>query len=277
MPELLDEFGEVNLDDVFPNPESTLDPNRASYTPPTTQTAPQVTPEEPFLKTATGTVYKSADDAVKGIEHKDALILKLRQDAIERTGIDPVSGQPVRKETTPVNYTQDGDRFLTDLAAAAKKGDTSAYTKVQEKFVNDVLAPYAPILSGFAKTQAVEAVAGEISDFRQFLRSDDMKHTLDENPSLRQAIEVAEVNPQAAGQLGEFYKMAYKLNMARKLPEAVRAQTATQTQARPTVSSATSQAPPSTVKHESPSFDTPEGRRAIIAEQEKRGVMELRF
>lgn len=276
MDQLLDDLEDIDLDAAFPNPENVSDPNKQVV--PETPPAPQTTTvEEPFLKTATGTVYKSADDAVKGIEHKDALIQKLRQDAIERTGIDPVTGQPVHKDTAPINYTQDGDKFLSDLAAAAKKGDTTAYTKVQEKFVQDVLAPYAPIITGFARTQAVEQVANEISGFRDFVRSDEMKQTLEENPPLKQAIEIAEANPAAAGQLGDFYKMAYKLNLARKLPETVRAQHAPTT-ARPTVASTTPQPPPSTtVKQSAPALDTSEGRKSLIEQQERLGVADLRF
>jgi len=277
MDQLLDDL-DVDLDDAFSNPEPVSNPNATPNTPATPEPPPSTTIEEPFLKTATGTVYKSADDAVKGIEHKDALIQKLRQDAIERTGIDPVTGQPVTKNQAPVNYTQDGEKFLSDLAAAAKKGDTTAYTKVQEKFVQDVLAPYAPIITGFARTQAVEQVANEISGFREFLRSDDMKQTLEENPSLKQAIEVAEANPAAAGQLGDFYKMAYKLNIARTLPDAVRTQATAPTHARPTVASTTPQAPPSNaVKQSAPNLDSPEGRKSLIEQQERLGVADLRF
>lgn len=269
---------DLNLDDVFTNPENPQPVTQVQQVveqPPVQ--APVVTPTEPYLKTSTGTVYKSADDAVKGIEHKDALIQKLRDEAIQRTGIDPVTGQPVRRAESVVDYTKDGTKFLTDLSEAAKKGDPNAYAQVQTKFVQDVMAPYAHLITGAAKSQAEEAVSAKYSDFRQFARSDDYSRTLDENPVLRDSIAAAERDPSQVTYLQSFYDMAYKLNTARKVPEIVKAAPAVVTQARPTVTSSVPPAPPSAVRTVAPSMETSESRSALIKQFESQGIEDFRF
>lgn len=269
--DISDELAGLSLDDVFgtadaPNPNDPTAAAPQDVTPP----AQQVTPAEPFLKASTGTVYKSAEDAVRGIEQKDALIQKLRQEAIERTGVDPVTGQPVHKAPSVVNYTQDSEKFLTDLRDAATKGDTKRYVEIQKQLVSDVISPYAPMLTGYAKQQAQEAVSAKYSDFKQFAHSEDFTRTLDENPILKNSIQMAESSPERSGDLTEFYGMAYKLNSARKLPEIVQQQAAVNT-VRPTLQSGAPQAPVASSKvAAAPSLDSPEGRAEIIRQFEAR-------
>src|SRR5271166_655933 len=94
----------------------------ASVEEPAPQT-PEVAPAEPSrfeLKTKTGTVYKTAEDAVKGIETKDRTIEQLRSMIAAVTGEDPLSKAGIKPGTTnapqkPVSYLQDRRRFAQDL------------------------------------------------------------------------------------------------------------------------------------------------------------------
>lgn len=270
-----EELESLNLDDVFGNPDlHPSDPN-VQVTQPTTEVPAQpAQPAEPFLKTRTGTVYKNADDAAQGIEHKDALIQKLRQEAIERTGIDPVTGQPVNRNVeVPKSYTQDHKRFIGDLSKAAQANDSEAYARVQAQFVNDVMAPYAPVLATLAKSQAVESVSQSVPEFRQFVGSQDYNETLERHAILKDAIAQSEGNPQATAQLAQLYKLTFEL--ASKKPEIVRAQT--QPIPRPTVSSVSLPSVPQSGSTAAPDMGTIEGRRAIIEAQERSGVLNMRL
>ncbi len=278
--ELDDDLGDLSLDDVFPNPELTS--TTASTTSQVAEPTQTQVASEPFMKTSSGTVYKTVEDAIKGTEHKDELIRKLREQAIAQTGIDPVTNQPVRQQQQNTqqytNYTQDPDRFLKDLTDAAESKDTKAYVRVQQKLVEDTMSPYANLIADFSKMKAVEQVTSEIPDFRDFLKSEDYQKTLDENVPLKTALSVAEANPAHSGDLAQFYKMAYKLNAAdRKLPQALRAQTQTQT-VRPTVTSTATLPPPSNgMRHEQPSLATSEGRKALLAQMDTAGIGNTRF
>src|SRR5690348_16003975 len=104
---------DINWAELFPtDPGARVPTQPATATPPATPPAaqPPVTPPPTpeFLKTSTGTVYKSADEAIKGIEHKDTLIEQLRQRYILERGIDPITNQPVQPASqAPAPYTQD--------------------------------------------------------------------------------------------------------------------------------------------------------------------------
>lgn len=269
-----EELESLNLDDVFGNPDLTQNDPNAQPVQHTTEVATSPQPTEPFLRTASGTVYKSAEDAAKGVEHKDQLIAKLRQEAIERTGIDPVTGQPVqRKIDPPKSYTQDHKRFIDDLANAAKSNDSEAYTRVQSQFVQDVLAPWAPALTTLARTQAVESVAQSVPEFRQFMGSADYNETLERFPLLKDAIAQSESNPSASDQVAQLYRMTFEL--ASKKPEVVRAQA--QPIPRPTVSSTSLPSLPPSGSNAVPDMGTSEGRKAIMEAHERAGVLNMRL
>lgn len=269
-----EELESLSLDDVFGNPDlHPVDPNVQPVIP-TQEVAQPSQPTEPFLRTASGTIYKSAEDAAKGVEHKDQLIAKLRQEAIDRTGIDPVTGQPVaRKVEVPKSYTQDSKRFIDDLANAAKANDSEAYARVQAQFVQDVMAPYAPTLATLAKTQAVESVTQSIPEFRQFMGSSDYNETVERFPLLKDAIAQSEGNPSASAQLTQLYQMTFAL--ASKKPEVVRAQAPSIP--RPTVSSMSLPSVPQTGSNAVPDMGTVEGRKALIEAQERAGVLNMRL
>lgn len=268
-----EELESLSLDDVFGNPDLTPnDPNKP-VTPPTEVAQPSQ-PTEPFLRTASGTVYKSAEDAAKGVEHKDQLIAKLRQEAIERTGIDPVTGQPVNRNVeVPKSYTQDHKRFIGDLSKAAQANDSEAYARVQAQFVNDVMAPYAPVLTTLARTQAVESVTQSIPEFRQFMGSTEYSETVDKFPLLKGAIAQSEGDPSQSANLAQLYQMTFAL--ASKKPEVVRTQVPSIP--RPTVSSVSLPSVPQSGSTAAPDMGTIEGRRAIIEAQERSGVLNMRL
>lgn len=270
-----EELESLSLDDVFGNPDlSPNDPNHPQPVTPTEPVAPPTQTVEPFLRTASGTVYKSAADAAQGVQHKDELIARLRQEAIERTGIDPVTGQPVnRKQDPPKSYTQDSKKFIEDLANAAKANDSDAYAKVQAQFIQDVLSPWAPALTTLARTQAVESVSQSIPEFRQFMGSDHYKETVEQFPLLKDAIAQSEGNPSASAQLSQLYQMTFAL--ASKKPEVVRA--AAQPIPRPTVSSTSLPSVPQSGSTAAPDMGTIEGRKALIEQQERAGVLNMRL
>ena len=272
-----EELENLNWDDYLGDP-SNPNPNQPVVTAePVVEATPPPQAAEPFLKTRTGSVYKSAEDAAQGIEHKDELIARLRQEAIERTGMDPVSGQPVAKPTTPPKtYQQDPKKFVEDLANAAKVNDAAEYHRVYNQMVTEALSPYAPVMATFAKTQAVEAVAQKSPEFREFYKSNDYTETLSQHQLLRDAIAQGETNPQGGEQLAQLYQMAFAIGQSRKVPEVVRA--AAQPTPRPTVTSTSLPSFPGTNgSNATPGMGSSEERQALIKQQEGAGVLNMRL
>jgi len=267
--------GDLSLDDIFG------DDSQQTTTAVSTESQTTSTNEsEPFLKTATGTVYKSVEDAVKGVEHKDALIAQLRQELSDKTGRDPLKRETVTNGG-PKNYLEDKDTYFKDLSSAVEAKDPEKYMEVQSKFVMDTLAPLAPTMSAFVRSQAIESVEQEIPDFRKFTQSEDYGKTLESYPLLKQAIGAAESNPQLGAQLSEFYKLAYHVHNGVRLPEIVQ-QTkngGVAQNTRPTVTSTTVQPPASSQGSvvSKPTLETKEGRKALIEQQERLGIQDLRF
>ena len=267
-----------SLDDLFPNPEVDTAP-----APSESDTAPQASsPEDVFLR-AGETIYKSREDALSGIAHKDAVIQDLRSKLASSTGIDPITGKqlvvahPQAQPEAPLNYTQDGSRYFDDLVEAVQKNDRVKYTAIQQKFIQDTLAPIAPVIVNVAKANAVENVSSDIPDFRTFQSSSAYKETLEAMPSLKAAIETGEKYLDASSQLPELYRLAYFAGKGRQAPELVRqaAQAPAPTQtSRPTTSPSTMTPPPP-----APPADlrTTEGRKAIIAAAERAGVADRRW
>lgn len=273
-----EELEGLDLDEVFFNPEN---PVRVVQPEPTAVVTPEpaqpIQAAEPFLKTRTGTVYKNADDAAQGIEHKDQLIARLRQEAIDRSGTDPITGQQVVKAPEPPkSYAQDHKRFIADLSKAATENDSEAYVRVQTQLINDTLAPFAPVLANLAKNQAVESVTAKNPQFREFRNSTEYTETLEKFPLLAGAITQSEGDPQAQSNLEQFYQMTFELASARKVPEVVRAQA--QSIPRPTVSSTTLPSLPTTsTTSATPGLGSSEARKALIEQQERSGVLNMRM
>jgi len=280
--------GDFDLDQLFGNPEA--DPLASTTQPqppqPPAQTQPQApapaqTPEnEYFLRTPTGTVYKNAEEASRGIAEKDNLIERLRQAEIARTGVDPVTGKAVQPQAQPevVNYAQNGEKLYDDLVEAAQRGDRKAYAQVYQKFFNDMASPLMPLLTDVSRSRAVEAVATDIPDFRTFRASNSYNEVLESEPLLREAINQAENNLGFSNNLPGLYRLAYFASQGRRVPELVKnaavPTSAPQPQTRTTVPAATMTPPPPAA---APDLRTPEGRQAIIREAEAKGIADIKF
>lgn len=270
--------GDLSLDDIFgDSPKTPTTVESAPSDPPATPQA--TTPAEPVIKTKTGSVYKSIEDAVTGIEHKDALIAQLREQVKTQTGKDPLS-QNRPQPTGPKSYLDDQEQYFEDIAKAVNDKNTKAYMDAQQKLIWDSLGPLAPTITALSKANAERIVSSQIPEFKGFLDSEQFNQLATEAPLLADAIRAAEGNPQAASQLPELYKVAYFASQGRRVPEliqSVRAE-APPVQPRPTVHS--SPVPPpatSGTPVAQPSLDTKEGRKALIERMEGKGVMDLRW
>lgn len=264
--------GDLSLDDIF----NIGDTNPTTNTTPVVQTQQTEEPQT-FLKTSTGTVYNSADDAVKGIEHKDALIAQLRQQLSEQTGRDPIKVAKV-EEPQRVSYLDDPKKYLDDIRNAKTEQEVVA---VQSRFINEnterIIGPYAPLMAQVARNNAIDSVASDIPNVHEFLRSEEYKQTLEQFPLLKRSIEMSESNPQVSGDLSQLYRMAFNATTGRNLPKIVQTSTArTVSEARPTVSSTTPLAPNGNAST-APSLETSAGRKSIMEQQVNKGVLDLRF
>lgn len=242
------------------------------------------TQQDQFFLKGDRSVYKTAEDATRGINEKDAVIEQLRQRYALTTGIDPITGKPVAingQTQETVDYATQPDRYLDDLYNAAKKGGPEAYRDVQAKFIFDTVKPLQPILQKAARDQAIESLTTEIPAAKGFVGTPAYAKALELNPELQQAVSIGEHDQRFHSRLPGLYKLAYLTAQGMQLPELLRAQ-ATQTQTtsqtqqiqaqpvRTTVQSTTSS--PATQQAARPSFKTIEGIRAVIAEMEGKGV-----
>jgi len=264
-------------------------------TPSTSQSLPQAFE----LKTKTGTVYKSIEDAVSGIEHKDTLISQLRQFAVERTGIDPLTGQPVAQQPQfpsqpqlqpqgngqvqqPKGYVNNPQQYFQDLYQAYANNDPNAYFATQQRLIEEQTqaqyAPYIGMLMEQSKTSAVAKVSNELPGFDKFHNSNSFKETLQAHPSLANAIAVSESNAQYRHQLEDLYKMSFQLHQARTLPELIKQQQAAippQQPVRPTTQQ-TQLSPPQTITvPRNPNLTDANQRKAVIEAFEQSGKADV--
>lgn len=267
-----------SFDDLFPPTDGVPAPTTAQPTgAPSPEPAPQTPPaDEPFLKAATGTIYKTREDAIKGIEAKDAAIQQLRDRWIAQTGVDPLTGRPVATEPqTPHSYLDDQNRYFQDLQVAVERGDKAKYFETQAKLIQDFISPYMPVVAGAAKEQAVRGLPEEI---RQYVGSSEFGETIRDIPLLAQAISAAEQQPQLFSQLPDLYRLAYAQNVTRKLPEITRAAQVPQTpNPTPRPSAAPSTLTPQGAPSTPPSLATREGRKAIIERAMANGLADMTF
>lgn len=261
--------GDVPFDDLFGSPDVPSTP--AVVEPPqVAPPAPVVEPPTNYLS-AGSTIYKTKEEAERGIAHKDEMLERLRNLEIQRTGIDPLTGKAV--PTTPqgpVSYRNNQKAYFDDLVAAVNKQDPSKYYETQTKLVYDALEPIAPIIAEFTKQQAVATVSSEIKEFGSFLRSPEYTETLEQLPELRAAITYAEQDLNMASRLPQLYKTAFWATQGRKTPTLVANAVNGLAAQQPTIptrptATPTTPAPPSTPSA-AMSLRTSEGRQAIIAQ-----------
>lgn len=271
--------GDLNLDDIFGESYSTSTTVEPANPP---QPAPvaTTTQAEPVIKTKTGTVYKSIEDAVSGIEHKDSLIAQLREQVKQNTGQDPLAARRPQPPQQPASYLDDGEQYFEDIAKAVSNKDTKAYLSAQQKLIWDSLGPLAPTISSLSIANAERVVSQDIPDFKGFRTSEAYERLQSESPLLAEAIRTAEANPAAAQQLPELYKVAYFSSQGRRVPELLQtARTETPpVQPRPTVHS--TQVPPPVTPStpvSQPSLNDSGGRKALISQMEAQGISNLKW
>lgn len=277
---------------------TTADPSVQPDGQPQPQSPSATLPQAFELKTKTGTVYKSMDDAVHGIEHKDTLIAQLRQFAMERTGVDPLTGQPTvqpqfqpqqmqQQQQMPQGQGQQGaegylknpPKYFQDLYAAYEQNNPDAYFAVQQRLIEEKMqseyAPYVGMIMDQTRTNAVQKTANEVKDFGQFYNSNSYQETLQKFPALANAISVSENNVQYVHQLGDLYKMVHQLHQAATLPELIKQQQAAISpqlqQVRPTIQSSQITPPQIMSVPRNPNLTQDDQRRAVIDAFEKSG------
>src|SRR5882724_12928097 len=196
--------------------------------------APTLSPEPSKfeLKTSTGTIYKSMEDTVKGIETKDRTIDQLRSMIAAVTGEDPLSKSGIKPGQTtapqkPVSYLQDDVRFATDLTQAAELGqktnDWKPYRNTLGQFVYEVVqsavGPYMPVVQNVGKQQALENVSRDVPEFRKFYGTKEYQEILEQRPKLAGYITTLEGNPTMQEDLAEQFRAVWNEHQVRKLTE----------------------------------------------------------
>jgi len=293
--------GDLSLADIFgPNPDAVPPDNAAAQAQlqPEPEQAPQQPPQEEFFLRGKRSVYKTLDEAVKGIDEKDELIERLRTEYQRVTGRDPITGRYVAREpdtprapaTSGVedDYLSNPAKFLEDLNQAYISQDGRKYYETHAKFVLSMLRPYLPVVQTAARTTALTQVKERVKDeqFDKFLR-EELPQVLQENETLATLIQAAESNPALAQHLPNLYETAYYFARGRKLPELVKSAAQPVQQPvqppRPTLRPGTMPPPPPTTAGGKP-FDPnhvdwgdPEQRKAYMKWLESKGVLDVKI
>lgn len=276
--------GDLLFDELFPATDGT----DAATTPQTEKpvaapvTEPQATPKDEIFLKGEKSVYKTAEAAVEGLNKKDALIDQLRQRYISEHGIDPVTNErvPTQQDQVGESYLQKPQRYFEDLVKNVNEQNAQGYMETQQKLIADTLAPYGPLLSSLGRQQALQVAEEKAVGVGKFVGSEEYTTVLQDSPKLKQAIEFSEADPRTPpNDLAELYSIAYWSSLGRRTPELLKAQAdkapaSTPQTVQPTLSSST-QTPPT--PGASPSISSSEGRKAIIAEAERRGVDKLQW
>lgn len=286
--------GDIPFDELFPMEGGDLSVSRQPGTPAASVAEPAPTPAkveptpapvpEHFLK-AEKSIYKTADEAIRGINEKDATIEALRRKVAEATGVDPLTNKPVsRPEPAPenVDYRRDRARYMKDLAKAAEAHDEEAYYNVQAKLIQDTLAPVAPLIQSVAKQRAIEQASTQIPDFSKFRNSGDFNSTLEQFPELRAAIEMGESNFEMSGKLPELYRMAYTIYNGVRAANALETRQTeppvNPTPVRTATPTTTTTPPQATIGGTAQDLlKTSQGRKALIEQFERGGVGDFKF
>lgn len=270
----------------------------AEPAPPTPAIASE--PSKFELKTKTGTVYKSLEDTVKGIEAKDTTIEQLRSMIAAVTGEDPLSKTGIKPGTTtapqkPVSYLQDRRRFAQDLTKAAELGQKEdswdPYGNVLGQYIYEIVqsavGPYMPVVQNVGKQQALESVTKEVPDFRKFYGTPEYQKVLEQRPKLAGYIQTLEGNPTMQEDLAEQYRDVWNEYQVNKLTELASKPTPVSQNPTPRVplqsrSSDFKQEPNDGMRRNQPqgakpSLATAEGRKLLIQELERRGLADVNF
>lgn len=162
--------------------------------------------------------------------------------------------------------------------AAANAGNAEAYANTLAQFQMELLSPYAPLLADVARERATRSAESANKGVREFIGFPRVLGSLGATPALRQAIEVAEADPQYAGYLEQYYKTAYLASLGARMLQIVEAAKATPApqNPRPTLASSTPTPPAEpggpTFRSANDALKSPEGRKLIIEQFEKSGA-----
>jgi hypothetical protein len=274
--------GDIPFDDLFPPEGSQPDPQVSAGTPP--QQEPQTPPE--FFLRAGNSVYKTAEDAAKGVEHKDTLIDRYRAYLAEQ-GIDPDTLQTKPKQTPqspddPYKYLGKDGSLFDALSDAVSRKDKAAYDRAmnayQQEQLNATLGPLAPLISEVAQQRAVRRVSEEAKDFGTFRYSDEFQTARKQIPLLDNAIKAAEGDFRMADQLPDLYKMVYLIHQGVRKPEPVVTTTSVVNPptARPTTTPSTMTPPPPGVPTTNWATDSGQ-RKQLIKDMETKGIKDFQF
>ena len=272
--------GELAFEELFSSTESfptvatTPEPRT---TPSPEPQAPVATQEDFFLKTPTGTVYKTREDAATGVAHKDELIETYRRQITQLTGVDPASNrQAAPQAPANVRFSENGEAYVKALSEAYEQKDWNKYVRVQQQLMMEGLEPALPYVQSSIKSDAIGRVEAEIPDFRKFVGGADYQKALEAEPLLKDAIARAESDFGMAENLPGLYRMAYRTSQSLKLPEilAQSKQPAPAQPARETVASR--QLPPPQPIGEV-DLRNPEARKRWIEAMEAAGIKDVPF
>jgi len=196
-------------DSLFPNPELQSALSSQATNPGTNpQQQPQATQNQPFLK-AGETVYNTAEDAAKGVAHKDSEIAKYRS-FLKQNGIDPNTMQRTAAQSqAEPQHQSTTTRFFDKVAEAASKGDKDGYETAMKEFFTGLIDPWRPTLAEMNRFKAYQQVSRELTGFKEFYDNGSYQQTLEKNPLLKDMNQIGENDPVAAQRLPEVYRMAY--------------------------------------------------------------------
>lgn len=299
-------YADIDFDSMFAREgrdgEHIANSNAVAVEPTTEPTEPVVeakpTPSEPefYIKTE-GTVYKSREDAERGVQQKDQLINQLRSMVSAATGEDPLAraGAKPTQTTTPkqpVSYLRDSGRYAEDLQKAAelgqKTGNWDAYRNVQAQLqyevVQGAVGPYMPVVQNVGRQQAINDVIRTNPDFRTFYASEEYQKVLEARPKLASFIQYAEQQPTMQEELKELYQSVWDARQAAKLPELVKQhqtpQNPTPRMPQQSIARPSLQVPDqqrAQVRPNTPDFGSSAGRQAIINDLRQKGIEDFVF
>lgn len=284
---------DINFDDLFPVEAESLvvaPPQAAPGTNPPAA-APQAPQGNEFFLQGNTSRYKTAEEAIKGLDTKDAMIDNYRN-FLKTKGINPDTLEAVQPEPqapstpqSPYKYLNNEQKLYEDLARQART-DPAAWGRTLREYNQEVLsaqvAPILPLLTEVSRQRAVRQVSQEATDFPTFIGSPAYSETLNKVPILKQAIENAENNFNMADSLPQLYQLAYMVGQNFRKPEPVAAPAAPapvaatpQHPARPTTTSPSYMTPPQ--PGAPPDMRTSAGRKALIQDMEARGIKDFSF
>lgn len=276
---------DIPFDELFPS-----EGDHAVAQPTVPETTPQNLPQAPpdfFLKTEKS-VYKTSEDAARGVAHKDQLIDRYRA-YLQDQNIDPDTLQTrpkpaVQDPSDPYRYLGKEGKIFDDLSDALTRHDKAGYDKVLsqafDEKLNATLGPLAPLIAEISQQRAVRQVSEQAKDFSTFRYSDDFTKVRQSIPLLDNAIKSAESDYRMSDQLPDLYRMVYLIHQGGQKPEPAPNTGLPPVQTSPSARPTTS---PSTMTPMPPAPATQDwatnrdSRKQLIRDMETRGIKDRQF